>query len=161
MGTEISRPGSLKNHLFLFEEIFQLINLCAARHKELKKRHTVNQLEGEVRTLRESLENELLRHWPEAGYPYTGAFQRFLTQDVDEAQAFILAHPDYPRLVELQNGIQEMDQQLLDLERAITRLEKIEHLLHLSRALVLLRTLGPGELERHYDALLGCESEPF
>ncbi|MES9960579.1 MAG: hypothetical protein ABW089_09100 [Sedimenticola sp.] len=132
-----------------------------AQHKELEKRRMLSLLEGEVRTLRESMKEQLLRRWPEVAHPYTHAFQRFLVRDIESAQAFILDHPDYFRLVKLQAELRDLELRLLDLERTITRLDKIDHLLHLDRVLVLMRALGSENLERRYDNLLQCENEPF
>lgn len=111
--------------------------------------------------IRPWMENEVLRRWPRAAYPYTLNFQRFLEEDLEKAQTFILRHPEYQNLKGLQDTYWAQDEQLLDNERALTRLEKIEHLLQLSRVLATLRAIGPTELEQRFEQLLGCESEPF
>ena len=41
------------------------------------------------------------------------------------------------------------------------RLDKIDHLLELGRALTLLRTFGPVSQVRRYERLLRCESDAF
>ncbi len=131
-----------------------------AQYQSLKKQRQ-GMLEGELRTVRESLEDELLRRWPELGYPYTLGFHRFLNQDLAPALAFLRAQQDYLQLVNLQAEYQVLEQQLLETERDIARLDKIDHLLQLGRGLALLRALGSEGLVERYDNLLRCESEPF
>jgi len=111
--------------------------------------------------LRRPLHHEVLRRWPEAGYSYTRNFQRFLTQQLDAAQALILAHPDYPELVRSQELYWEIDDRLLEAERRVTDFERVAHLLELARRHRLLETRGDDQARARYAWLLDCESEPL
>jgi hypothetical protein len=54
-----------------------------------------------------------------------------------------------------------MEDELLDLERELTGLEKIAHLEELATRLAVLRVAGSDAVQRRYDALIECESAPF
>jgi hypothetical protein len=141
--------------------IAPMLDALKATFEEKQRQLSAMLREGELRTVREALEDELLRRWPAVGYPYTTAFRRFLAEDLASAQAFLLARPEYRQLVRLQEKYHDDEQELLALERAVARLEKIAHLLKLGRRLAMLRAFGPSELERRYDKLLNCENRPF
>ena len=55
---------------------------------------------------------------------------------------------------ELQDEYWRLDDRLLDNERALSRLEKIEHLRRLAQARTALEALGPEDLLARYRALL-------
>ena len=111
--------------------------------------------------LRRPLEQELLRRWPEAGFAYTQGFRRFLEQDLEAAQAFILNHADFPALVRAQDRFWVLEGRILEAERGLTLFDRIEHLLELARRESLLQAHG-AEVERErYRDLLACESAPL
>ncbi len=111
--------------------------------------------------LRRPLELELLRRWPEAGYAYTQGFRRFLEQDLEAAQSFILDHEDYPSLVRAQDRYWVLEEQVLDAERGVTAFDRIEHLLALARREALLQARGDAADRARYLELLACESAPL
>jgi hypothetical protein len=118
-------------------------------------------LQQEVEGLRVALEQEVLRRWRRASNAYTRNFVRFLSEDLPRVQAFILAQPDYPRLKAGQEAQEDLDRRLLNLERATTRLDKIDRLLSLAGKQVALERFGPGALRERYRALRACEAAPF
>jgi hypothetical protein len=138
----------------------------AQRRSALQKARAALQREQgvlaeEAALIRDYFEAEILRRWPRAGFVYTRNFKRFLEQDLAAAQQFIVSHPDYPRLKRRQQRYWALDDQLLQNERALTQLEKIEHLLALDQSLRVLQVVGPASLFERYQQLLDCESAPF
>jgi hypothetical protein len=127
-------------------------NLLTVDHEALRKR---------IETLQAELRTPLLRRWPEAGSPTTREYTRFLKEDLAQAQAFIQSHPKYAELKQLQGQLWQQVDQLLDLERRKTRLEKIGHMLRLGRAKAALEAFGPAQLVERYRTLRECESAPF
>jgi len=119
------------------------------------------QIKEQTDQLRKGLERDLLRRWPQLGEAYTLNYKYFLEQELNAAQAYILAQPRYIELKDLQDRSWALEEQLLDNERAVTRLDKIEHLLHLARARSALDRFGPTDLKARYQQLLRCESAPF
>lgn len=118
-------------------------------------------LEAATEETRARLEADLVRRWPAVGVPYTQAFKRFLESELAVAQAMILAHPDYPALVEGQDRLRDLDARLLDLERDLAALERIEHVALLGRVRGLFDHLAPATVRRAYEALLACEGVPL
>ncbi len=135
-----------------------------ARRRELQKERTRLQTEQgrraeEIQALRFPLRNELLHRWPEARNGYTRNFLRFLEKDLAAAQAFIVAHPDYPTLVEAQDRYWSLEEELLENERALTQLDKIERLVRLGRIHDLLWRFGSEQEQQDYQRLLDCEEQ--
>ena len=101
----------------------------------------------------------MLRRWPRSRYPHTRNYQRFLEQDLAGAQAFIVAHPEYDKLVEKQNRYWELEEDLLANERALTQLEKIERLDKLAHIRDLFQGFASDGHKRRYQELLACEEQ--
>lgn len=118
-------------------------------------------LRVEIASLQERIRVPVLRRWPQAGSPYTRNYKRFLEQDVADVQAFIQGHRDYPELRDSQQKLWQLELQVLDIQRAHTRLAKIVHLRRLARLKAALETFGPEELLQRYRNLRECESAPF
>jgi len=137
-----------------------------ARMEGLKgKQHRLEQARIQIKEqtdrLRQAMEQDLVHRWPRLGEAYTMNYKHFLEQDLDAAQAYILAQPRYAELKGLQDRSWEWEGQLLNNERAATRLDKIDHLLSLARARAALERFGPADLRVRYEQLLECESAPF
>jgi hypothetical protein len=84
-----------------------------------------------------------------------------LEENLNNAQAFIIEHTDYAALKAKQLRYWELVDQLLENKRALTVLEKIEHLLYLAQTKAALEKFGPDDLYAHYQRLIHCESAPF
>ena len=119
------------------------------------------ELRVKIQALQAEVARPVLIRWPEAGAPYTAGFVRFLAEDLTEALALIEAQPGYSRLTHQRDELWQRLDQMLDLERRKTRLEKIDHLLQLARVLAILEGIGPKEVVERYRALRECESAPF
>jgi hypothetical protein len=117
--------------------------------------------DDQLERVRGFLEDELLKRWPVAGYPYTQGYARFLATDLTAAQAFISSRPEYARLVLLEHKHQDLELRLLELERDMAELDKIRHLLDLGQALSMLRAMGSEAMQQRYGRLVDCESAPF
>lgn len=119
------------------------------------------QVRMEVQSLQDGLRREILRRWPQAGSPYTRAFEDFIDLQFEEAETYILARPEYPRLEQLQQILWLQVDEMLDLLRQRTRLEMIGHLMRLGRLKAALESFGPDEDMARYRSLRECESAPF
>jgi hypothetical protein len=133
------------------------------RLKSQRQIHKQNQqkIKQELDPLREAIKTQVLRRWPRAHFGYTLNFKRFLEEDLNNAQAFIIEHPDYAALKAKQLRYWELVDQLLENKRALTVLEKIEHLLYLAQAKAALEKYGPDDLYARYQTLIRCEAAPF
>lgn len=113
--------------------------------------------QGAMAQLRQAVEHR----WPGARYPYTLAYQRFLEQDLDAAQAFIAAHTLYPDLVRDQNDYWVLDRAVLELQRRLAQLDRIEHLQRLGRLRDAFIARGGKSERAQYERLLACERQPL
>jgi hypothetical protein len=138
----------------------------SSRRRRLENEHErllqeLERVRHQTEELRAGLEEEVLRRWPRSGYAYTQNYRHFLVEDLDNTQDYLLAQPEYTRMVRGQKRQQRLDGALLENRRAATRLEKIEHLLRLSRLLRILESLGPATLRERYRELVECETALF
>ena len=118
-------------------------------------------LRKEIAASQGDLQRQVLRRWPRAAAPYTLAFKQFLAEDLEAAQAFIEAHPEYPELRRRQELFLEQEDQALRLRRERNQLYKIAHVVRLGRLKAALEHEGPADLQERYRRLRACESAPF
>ncbi len=116
-------------------------------------------LSREIPVLRDAMEQEVLERWPEAGHVHTANYRRFLERDLSEAQHHIITHEHYGKLAAKQNKYWELEQALIENERAITRFERIRRLAHLARVRALFEDFATAEQKRRYQRLLACEEQ--
>lgn len=118
-------------------------------------------LRKQIAASQENLRREVLRRWPQAANPYTLGFRRFLDEDLDAAQAFIEAHPEYAELRRRQELFLKQDDEALWLRRERSRLYRIAHLLRIGWLKAALEREGPADQLERYRRLRECESAPF
>ncbi len=134
----------------------QLAHLHAARADLIDQQE---RLSREIPELRRAIREEVLERWPEARNPYTDNYRRFLEQALPLAQQHILSHRNYGELAAKQNRYWDLEQDLLDNERAFSRLERIRRLAHLARTRALFENYASQEQKRRYAQLLACEEQ--
>ncbi len=88
-----------------------------------------------IHELQYGMQRDVGERWPGALHPYTGNHQQFMDEHLGEAQAFILAHADYPELRARQDRQMELDRVMLKIERDMTQLDKVLRLRRLARLL--------------------------
>ncbi len=116
-------------------------------------------LSREIPVLRDAMEREVLERWPEAGHVHTANYRRFLERDLSAAQHHIVTHEHYGKLAAKQNKYWELERTLIENQRAITRLERIQRLAHLARVRALFEDFATTEQKRRYQQLLTCEEQ--
>jgi hypothetical protein len=109
----------------------------------------------------DQLQTELERRWPRVRYPRTLAYREFLREDLGAAQAFIQAHAQYPALVQDQDSYWTLDNAVVELERRVAQLDRIDLLQRLARLRdAFLARADAGE-RNVYQRLLACEQRPL
>ncbi len=109
--------------------------------------------------LRLAMQEELFRRWPEARNAYTNNHRRFLERDLSAAQQFILSDPRYAELSTNQDKYWELERALVNNERALTQLEKIQWIAQLARTRALFERFASDEQQQTYKRLLACEDQ--
>ena len=117
------------------------------------------QLSREIPQLRRAIRAQVLERWPGARYPNTANYRRFLLRDLAAAQDYILDHESYAELAAKQDRYWELEQDLLEIERAITRLDRIRRLAHLAHIRGLFERFATDDQKQHYTQLLACEEQ--
>jgi len=115
-------------------------------------------LNNNIAFLQEEIREAIAHKWPSVRYPYTKNFYNFLINDVTEAQQFIIKQPNYAKLVKMQEQDTALEQQMLNLERKITQIDKIQHLRTLARTLDQFKRYATKKEQENYQRLLGCEN---
>jgi hypothetical protein len=128
------------------------------RHKEEEE----DRLRQDSAALRKKITMEIGLQWPEALTPYTSSFVNFLKNDLNAVQDFILAHPDYPGLVSMQDRrIVLAHEEIPALDRQITQLDKIMRLRKLARLLWQFERHASRDERDAYRRLQSCETQPL
>lgn len=107
------------------------------------------------------LQHAVETRWPGARYTRTLAYKQFLEQDLDTAQAFIASHTLYPGLVSDQNDYWVLDKAILELQRRLAQLDRIEHLQRLGRLRDAFLARAGNADRATYQRLLTCEQHPL
>lgn len=131
------------------------VRLAEALNKEKET------LQAEVRRLQKVIRRAVTLRWPEAEYPYTANFVRFLRTDVDKAQEFILAQPLYSQLVQKQERLHRIELELVEADRDATRLDMVRRLRHLGRLLDQFERHGSQTAREEFARLTRCERLPL
>jgi hypothetical protein len=109
----------------------------------------------------DQLQHAVETRWPGARYTRTLAYKRFLEQDLDAAQAFIETHTLYPDLVAAQDEYWNLDKAVLELQRRLAQLDRIEHIQRIGRLRDALLARGGKADRAMYERLLACERHPL
>lgn len=119
------------------------------------------QARSRAQSVMEQLQTDVEQRWPRARYPRTRAYRDFLNEDLAAAQVFIQAHPQYPALVQDQDSYWALDNAIVELERRVAQLDRIDLLMQLARLRDAFLARA-GDRERAvYQRLLDCERRPL
>jgi hypothetical protein len=159
LAREMMRHSGIDPHLDPGKEMHWRKQRLDAQWDKLEEKH--EHLLSDIVSLQGKLKREVLRRWPQAGAAYTIGYKRFLEEDLDSAQAFIVAHPSFVGLRDKQRMYLAQEDQALRLRRDHNQLQKIDHVLRLGKLKATLERVGPPELLERYRTLRECESSPF
>lgn len=130
--------------------------------------HEMHRLEAEQQRLQASIADIRSRiramvetRWPQALVGHTQAYREFLQHELGSVQTFILAQPEYPQLKSDQDAYWVLDRQILEQERRLRQVDRLEHLQNLARLRDGLRQYGGKSARAAYEQLLDCEDQPL
>jgi hypothetical protein len=98
--------------------------------------------------------------WP-AARPESDGHAAFLASDSERAVAFIAARADYAALVRGQERLDELELELVDLDRRTAQIEKLLRSRMLARALEQIERHGSDRDRAAYWSLRECEALPL
>jgi hypothetical protein len=118
-------------------------------------------LQASIADMRSHMRAMIETRWPQVLVGHTQAYREFLQHDLEAVQAFILSHPEYPQLKSAQDAYWVLDRQILEQERRLRQLDRLEHLQTLARLRDGLRQYGGKTARAAYEQLLDCEDQPL
>jgi hypothetical protein len=116
---------------------------------------------AQVQNLQESMQRELSLRWPEMVHPHTAGYRTFLLEEVSEAEEAIREHPDYPDLVAGQDRLDEIELELMELDRATAQIEKLRRIRSLARLQDRFLRHASQEDRARFQKLRSCEELPL
>lgn len=129
----------------------QRINL---RKKNRDLLNTIEQSQGKI-------SSEVIKKWPYIRLTNTKNYFELLKNQLPAIQKFIRQQSDYPKLSQAQDQEPLVEKQLLNIERKITQIQKINRLNQLSRVLNHFNNNANDKEKTVYKKLVECESRPF
>jgi hypothetical protein len=144
-----------------------LVDALETRQKELNTRllrlaEESQRVGSEIERLQATLRRALTQRWPAAAYPYTAGFARFLANDINSAQGFLLGQTAlYPKLVARQERQAQIVQDRLALDRNLTQLDKLMRMRQLARLRAQFDRHANEQARQDLDRLTRCENTPL
>ncbi len=117
----------------------------------------IHQLLRQIEQTQYDIQSRLRSHWPELFNPYTYEYQRTISNDLADIQGQIIAYPKYQVLVESQQRYLQMQQEALDLVRAVTQVDKIFRMKKLARLEKWFERYATEEEKSQRQILQECE----
>lgn len=144
-------------------QFHRLARISDERYLELQReinatRQQLDKTSIAEKTRRKRLLNDFLQHYPEAQFPYNSAWNTLIQKQGNEILDWIRQHPDYAELARLQDGLDRLEQQLLEQERAATPYLRIKRMLKLTTIHQQFQRHSTQAEKDTYLALLDCES---
>jgi hypothetical protein len=118
-------------------------------------------LQASIADARSRIRALIEMRWPETLVAHTQAYREFLQHKLGSVQAFILSHPDYAQLKSDQDAYWVLDGQILEQERRLRQVDRLEHLQALARLRDGLRQYGSETARAAYEQLRHCEDQPL
>ncbi len=112
-------------------------------------------------SMRLAMQRRLERRWPMLAAPYTAAYRDILNAEGDSIEHFARADSAFANLRANEDSISAVDVQLIDLDRRISRLDKLRRTRMLARALNLLDRTAARRHRDAYQQLRQCEALPL
>lgn len=130
----------------------------------MEQRQLNSRREREVRqadSLRQSMQRRLERRWPTLAAPYTAAYRDVLLAEGESIDSAARADTLFGALKSAEDSVSSLDVRLIDVDRRISRLDKLRRTRMLARALQVLDRTGQRRHREAYRQLRQCEALPL
>jgi len=119
-------------------------------HERIKLRTAMTEVRFNIRY-------QLEQRWPEAAKSRTEKYQQFINNEATAVRKFIIGHDDWPKMVAGYKRYHEISAERLEIERKITRFDKLRRMNKLARLRQQFQQHATAEQKADYQQLLGCE----
>ena len=133
-------------------------SLTSANTATLRERDAVA---AAVTREREELQARLERRWPQLAHPYTASYRDLLLQESPAIETMIRGDMTYPGIQARQVRLDSLESALVDLDRRISRLDRLRRTRQLARSLQDLERRGSERDRTAYGRLRACEALPL
>ncbi len=123
-------------------------------HERIKLRTAMTEVRFNIRY-------QLEQRWPEAAKSRTEKYQHFIKNEAAAVRKFITGHEDWVKLVAGYKRYQEIAAERLEIERKITRFDKLRRMNKLARLRQQFQQHATAQQKSDYQQLLGCEKLPL
>lgn len=111
--------------------------------------------------VRYQIRYELEQRWPEAAKSRTETYQKFIKNDAKDVRKFIIGHENWPKLLIGYKRYQEIAAERLDIERKLTRFDKLRRMNKIARLRQQFEQNATPQQKAGYQKLLECEKLPL
>lgn len=167
----VSAPGNPDNpYIKVAQRLAERLNIDSPSGGEVLKMRRrqaseIKHLEQEINALSHSekvkrlnLQKRFELQWPRAGNAHSSAFNQFITEKGSDAVNWIQSQPEYPQLVEIQDELYQKELELLEKNRQMAQIEKLQRALHLATLLDNFKKNASTLESETYKQLTTCES---
>ena len=127
--------------------------------KKLKKER--QQLQRAITELRFNIRYALEQRWPELANRGAEKYQQFINNKVEMVNKFIINHDNWTRVLNGYKRFEEISNERLEIEREVTRFDKLGRLNKLARLRQQFEEHATLEQKADYQQLLACEKQPL
>ena len=121
----------------------------------------LNSKSKELTTLRREIRNQLTQAWPELTEPFHPALPGLLEKQGDQIFATIRKHPRHGRLEQLEKEIDQLQSQVMDLDRRWAKAQRLLKALETVALAANLPQVASEEIQQRYQQLLQAEAGTF
>ncbi|HIA18213.1 MAG TPA: hypothetical protein EYN70_02140 [Planctomycetaceae bacterium] len=115
----------------------------------------------ELASLRKELRSLLTKAWPELNNPFNPALPKLLAEQSKQILASAAKHPRYDRSVQLQKEVDQLQSQLLNLDRRWAKAQRLLRALETVALAANLPKVASKEIQQRYTQLLKAEAGTF
>ncbi|MDC0662072.1 hypothetical protein [Marinobacter sp. SS21] len=141
-------------HAFLKETSKRLLQQSAS---VTRGEQAVSHTRGEIHGLQHQLREQLFMRWPELSAPYTEAYHRVVSSELGAIETWLRQWPEFNELAEAQQRYDHLVFELIEQQRQLARLQRIQRMLKLGRLHDYAMHEGDVRMRQDYLALRACE----
>jgi hypothetical protein len=118
-------------------------------------------LEAQADETRRDMQERLERRWPELAHPYTASYRELISSESAAIEGMIRTDTAFAGLQRRQERLEVIEAELVDLDRRVSRLDRLRRTRMLARALHHLERAGGSSARSAYARLRVCEALPL
>jgi hypothetical protein len=123
-----------------------------------KAKNDFETMKKQIKSIQDSLIEELQKNHPDIKDDYKSGFKDYSEDAIGLIKAYIRASGQVEKLDRLLEEKDRLDLAMLDAERSLTQIEKIERLKKMAKVDSLLTVFASRSIAENYEKLVSCEN---